>query len=284
MPATLRAATAPQIDVQPLTSCVGAEIGNVDLAADLPEHVFAGIRQALYRWGVVFFRDQYLDAAQYLAFARRMGEIEERATLNHVEGHPQIGLLVKEADHKTSIGDMWHVDHTYMTDPISMTMLMARQVPPYGGDTLFAHAGKAFAALPEEIKEMLRKLKTLHLRSHLIKDSRYKAQYLKERPPQDAGEIKQAAAIHPAVKLHPESGEEILYVNPGYTVQFDGWPRELSVGILEGIFDHVLQPEFQCRFRWREGSIALWDNRAVWHRALNDYHGHRREMYRVMIA
>ena len=275
------AGTRPKI--VPVTSCVGAELHGIDLRDDLTDEVLAEIRRALFRWGAIFFRDQSLDAAQYLTFARRIGEVEERATLNHVEGHPQIGLLVKEADHKTSIGDMWHVDHTYMDEPIAITMLMAREVPPYGGDTLFAHAGHAFAALPEGLKETLRGLRALHLRSHLIKSVRYKAQYLKERPPQGMTEIRQAAAVHPVVRRHPESGEEILFVNPGYTVKFEGWTRDTSTGLLDDIYRYVLQPEHECRFRWREGSIAIWDNRVVWHRALNDYHGHRREMYRLMV-
>lgn len=268
----------------PLTSNVGAEVFDLDLCQPQSDETIAFIRHALFEWGVIFFRDQSLTVEQYVDFGRRLGELEEKATMHHVEGHPQVGLLVKDADHVTSVGDMWHTDHTYMAHPISFTMLHAIEVPPYGGDTLFAHAGRSFATLPEGTKDTLRGMKALHSRSYLIKDGKYKAQYLLERPPSDADAIRDARMIHPVVTRHPETGEEILFVNPGYVVKFDGWTAELSKGLLAALYDHCLQPEYQCRFRWQKNSIAMWDNRLVWHCALNDYHGHRRVMHRMMIA
>ena len=139
------------------------------------------IREALYRWGVIFFREQSLTPEQYLALGNRFGVVEAKATLSHVEGFPQIGRLVKEVDHLTSVGDMWHTDHTYIAHPHGMTMLHGIEIPPVGGDTLFAHTGHAFATLPEAPKQTLRGLKALHSRSYLIKDEKYGAQYLKER-------------------------------------------------------------------------------------------------------
>ncbi len=269
--------------IEPLSSNVGAEILDIDLSKPQPEEVYKDIRAALNKWGAIFFRDQSLSVEQYFNFGRQFGELEGKATHGHVDGFPQIGRLVKEADHMTSVGDMWHTDHTYMIKPVSFTMLHAIEIPPYGGDTLFAHAGRSFETLPEGVKETLRSLKALHSRSYLIKDANYAAQCRKEHGV--VGQEKGAASqtVHEAVKIHPETGEEILYANPGYTVKFDGWTAKHSNALLSSIYEHCLQAEYQCRFRWRKGSIAIWDNRQVWHRALNNYHGHRREMHRLMV-
>jgi taurine dioxygenase len=276
---------AQEFRIEPLTMAIGAEIVDIDLSQSHSDAVYKGIREALYRWGVIFFREQSLTPEKYLALGNRFGVVEEKATLGHVEGFPQIGRLVKEANHFTSIGDMWHTDHTYMAHPIGMTMLHAIEVPPSGGDTLFAHAGRAFAGLPEGVKQTLRGLRALHSRSYLIKDPKAAAQYQKERPvvENEQGKI-DARKVHPAVKAHPETGEEVLFLNPGYVVKFDGWTSKLSAALLESLYAHTLQDENLCRFRWRKGSIAIWDNRLVWHKALNDYHGQRREMHRMMIA
>lgn len=271
-------------NVLPLTSTVGAEISGIDLAAPIREIDARHLRDALFRWGVIYFHDQELNPAQYLAFAKSMGEVEEKATLAHVEGFPSIGRLVKEADHVTSIGDMWHVDHSYMATPMNITMLHAVEIPPQGGDTLFAHAGNAFATLPDPVKQTLRGLRSIHKRTYLIKDRKYAAQYFKERPPENPGHVQDEVSSHPCVRIHEESGEEVLFVNPGYTVRFDGWTRELSSGLLGSLFEHMLKPENQCRLRWRKGMVAMWDNRVVWHHALNDYHGFRREMHRIVIS
>jgi taurine dioxygenase len=268
----------------PMAANIGAQILDIDLSRDHDDAVYHHIRNALNRWGVLFFRDQRLSVEQYLAFGRRFGDVESKATLGHVSNFPQVGRLIKEADHISSTGDMWHTDHTYMTIPLKFTMLHAIEVPPYGGDTLFAHPGRAFATLPRGLQENLRSLRALHSRSYLIKDGKYAAQYAKEHGVVGAMTGADAQAIHPAVTVHPETGEEILFLNPGYVVKFDGWTAKHSAALLASIYDHCLQPEYQCRFRWRKGSIAIWDNRQVWHCAINDYHGHRREMHRMMIA
>jgi len=263
---------------------IGAEVGDIDLSQLHTPEVFAAIRAALVRHGVLFFRDQDLTVEQYVRLGGQFGELEDNDTLDHVEGFPQVGNLVKEADHVTSTGDMWHADHTYLSDPMPFTMLRALQVPPYGGDTLYLSAKAAFAALPEAMKETLSTLKALHSRSYLIRDGRYAAQFYKERPPRATKEQHNKTTVHPAILQLPETGEEVLYVNPGYVVKFDGWNAKLSSGLLESLYEHCLQPEFQFRFQWRKNSIAIWDNRQTWHFAVNDYHGHRRTMQRLVIA
>lgn len=270
--------------VVPLTTHVGAEVLDIDLARIDDEAVFSELRRLFAQYGVLFFRDQQLTVEQYVALGERFGILEDNDTLAHVPGFKQVGLLVKETGHVTSIGDMWHTDHSYVAEPMKATMLRAIEVPETGGDTLFLHTGRAFQTLPEGLKAMLRTLKALHSRTYLIRDGRYAAQYFKERPSQTTQDRLGATAIHPAVTIHPETGEEVLFLNPGYVVKFDGWNAKQSAGLLASIYEHCLQPEYQCRFRWHSGSVAIWDNRQTWHYAVNDYHGTRREMQRLIIA
>lgn len=264
---------------------IGAEVRGVDFALEQPEPVYAAIRAALVEHGVLVFRgQQHLSVAQYVALGERFGPLEDNETLDHVTDFPQVGTLIKEAGHKTSIGDMWHVDHTYLAEPMRFTMLRAIALPAFGGDTLFLSAKAAFASLPEAMKQTLRGLKALHSRTHLIKDGKYAAQFFKERPPRDEGRSNHQTAAHPVVARLPETGEEVLFVNPGYVVKFDGWTAKLSQGLLQAAYDHCLIPEYQFRLIWEPGTIVIWDNRQTWHFAVNDYAGERREMHRLVIA
>jgi taurine dioxygenase len=277
-----RAGAGSAPEAKPLTGTIGAEIVDIDLAEDLDDGALDLIRRALDVHGVLFFRDQRLSTAEFAAFASRLGVLEQHDSLPTTAGQPEVALLIKEADHVTSIGDMWHTDHTYLSVPMRWTMLRAIEVPEFGGDTLFLSTVHAFAALPDGMKAMLRSLKAVHSRSFLIKDRKYGEQFLRERPSTRAAEP--AIAVHPVVRPHPATGAETLFVNPGYTVKFEGWTREQSAPLLRMLYDHCLQPEFQCRFRWAPGSIALWDNGQTWHYAVNDYQGRRRAMQRIVIA
>ena len=269
----------------PMGGYVGAEITHIDFSQPQAPETFVAIRAALARYGVLFFRDQQMmQVEDYVRFGEQFGTLEDNDTLDHAPGFPQVGNLVKEANHVTSIGDMWHVDHTYLPVPMRYTMLRAMELPPYGGDTLFLSAKAAFASLPEGTKETLRTLKALHSRSYLIRDGRYAAQFFKERPPRSTKQEQNKTAIHPAVIRLPETDEEVLFINPGYVVKFDGWTSKISQGLLDSIYEHCFQPEYQCRFQWRPGSIVIWDNLQTWHFAVNDYHGHRRAMQRLVIG
>ena len=284
MPNSVEDTVESTFKLRPMGGHVGAEITDIDFSKPQSSATFDAIRAALGRYGVLFFRDQKLSVEQYVRFGEQFGQLEDNDTLAHVAGFPQVGELVKEATHVTSIGDMWHVDHTYLPVPMRYTMLRAMELPPFGGDTLFLSAKAAFAALPEGLKETLRSLKALHSRSYLIRGARYAAQFFKERPPKTDKIEKNKTATHPAVIRLPDTDEEVLFVNPGYVVKFDGWTQKLSQGLLDALFEHSLQPEFQCRFQWRPGSIIIWDNLQTWHFAVNDYHGHRRSMQRLVIA
>lgn len=271
--------------IRRLGGFIGAEIRGLDLGADHAESVYDKVRVALSEHGMLVFSGQAdLPLDQYVRLGERFGKLEHNVTIAHPDGFPQIGMLIKEAGHKTSIGDMWHVDHTYLAVPMRYTMLRAVELPAYGGDTLFLSVKAAFAALPEGMKQALRGLKALHSRTYLIKDAKYARQYFKERPAMDGGKSNNQMTVHPVVVTLPETGEEVLFVNPGYVVKLDGWTAKLSAGLLNTLFEHCQQPEFQMRLKWEPGMIVIWDNRQTWHFAVNDYAGQRRLMQRLVIA
>ena len=270
------------IEVQPLSSSLGAEIGGVDLAAPLAEPVFAEIRHAFGQYGVVFFRDQQLTPEQHLGFARRFGDIDINRFFATVPGYPMIAEVRKEPEQRRNIGNGWHTDHSYDRAPALGSMLYAREVPKTGGDTLFASMYAAYDALSDGLKATLGGLSACHSSRHVF------GAQAQERRGDLAGrignpELATQDAVHPVVIRHPETRRRALYVNPGFTLRFDGWTEDESRPLLDYLYHHATRPEFTCRFHWREGSLALWDNRSTWHFAVNDYHGERRLLHRITI-
>ncbi len=270
------------MEVRPLASALGAEILGVDLSGELSDAVFAEIRDAYHRYGVVFFRDQSLTPKQHIAFARRWGEINVNRFFKAVEGYPTIAEVRKEPQQEENIGGGWHTDHSYDIAPAMGSILYAREVPEVGGDTLFASMYSAFESLSAGLKQTLEGLKAWHSSRHAFGAS---AQDLESRRDGRVGNPELAAqdALHPVVIRHPETGRQALYVNPGFTLRFDGWSEAESKPLLDYLYEHAARPEHTCRFRWRPGSVAFWDNRATWHRAMNDYHGQRRLMHRITL-
>ncbi len=273
-----------ELEVRPLTTHAGAEIFGVNLAQDYERQVYDDILATMYRYGVVFFREQELTHAEYLSFASKLGEPRINPLTPHVAGFPAIAKLIKEPWHETSTGDMWHADHTFLPSPMN-TLLRAIEVPAYGGDTLWANTRVAYEQLPDTLKEQIAQLRALHSHSFLIKDMAYANKHQQEHgvaKPSDMAAASTEMHYHPVVRQHPDTGAEVLFVNPGYTVKFEGWTRKRSEPLLNTLYEHCLKPEFQCRFRWRPGSIAMWDNSQTWHFAVNDYAGQRREMHRIV--
>lgn len=270
------------IAVTPLSNSVGAEIAGVDLAGPLADPVMTEIRRAFGEYGVVFFRDQRLSPEQHLGFARRFGEININRFFAAVPGHPEIAEVRKEPEQRQNIGGGWHTDHSYDPAPALGSMLYAREVPPTGGDTLFAGMYAAYEALSDGLKATLDGLKALHSSRHVFGPQAHARRGdLKGRIGNP--ELATQDAVHPVVIRHPLTGRKALYVNPGFTVWLDGWTEEESQPLLAYLYRHAVRPEFTCRFRWRAGSLALWDNRSTWHFAVNDYHGERRLLHRVTI-
>ena len=272
---------ANTLDIRPLSGALGAEILGIDLARDLSDATVAAIRHAWLEHLVVFFRDQQLDSAQLLALARRFGEPVEYPFVKGLDGFPQITPVVKLEHEKINFGGLWHSDTAYLERPPIATMLIARETPPRGGDTLFANMYLAYQTLSDGMKRILDGL--------IAVNSSAKADVTRTREDRikDSGKTeakKEFVAEHPVVRTHPETGRKALYVNGGHTLRFNDMTVEESAPLLNYIFQHAVRPEFTCRFHWEPGSIALWDNRCTQHNPVNDYHGFRRVMHRVTLA
>jgi len=270
-----------RIEVRPLAGALGAEIFGLDLARELDEDVVGAIRRAWLEHLVVFFRDQKLEPATFLQFARRFGEVIEYPFVKGIEGFPEITPVIKLESEKVNFGGLWHSDTAYLETPPMATMLIAREVPPFGGDTLFANMYLAYETLSEGMRTMLSGLVAVNS-SAKADVTRTREDRMRDGGKQQAKQ--QYVAEHPVVRTHPETGRKALYVNFGHTVRFKDMSEEESAPILTYLFGHMARPEFTCRFRWRVGSIALWDNRCTLHNPINDYHGHRRVMHRVTLA
>ncbi len=271
------------VRVTPYSSALGAVISGADLARPISDADFAIIRQAFLDHGVIFFRDQHLTPEQHLNFARRFAPIDINRFFKAVDGYPEIAEVRTEAEQTTNIGGGWHTDHSYDQVPAMGSVLLAREVPPSGGDTLFASMSKVYEALSPGLKSTLDRLCAVHSSRHVFGD---KGGYAKTS---DLGaRIGNAAAavqdaVHPVVIRHPETGRKTLYVNSAFTLRFEGWTAQESEPLLRYLYQFAARPEFSCRWQWQEGSLAFWDNRATWHYALNDYHGHRRLMHRITV-
>ena len=271
------------IKVNPLGGALGAEISGIDLNEAISDEQLTEVRQVFGQYAVIFFRNQNLSPENEIRFAQRWGEINTNRFFSSVEGYPQIALVVKEPDQKNNIGGSWHTDHSYDIAPALGSMLFAHEVPVSGGDTVFASMYKAYDTLSDGLKSTLSNLRARHSSAHVFGAAR-----AANGNDDTVGRIKnpEAAtqeAIHPVVISHPETGRKSLYVNPGFTLGFEGWSDEESKPLLEYLYAHAARPEFTCRFQWKAGSIAFWDNRATWHLAVNDYQGHRRMMHRITI-
>jgi taurine dioxygenase len=275
-------APAPStIGVHPVAGALGAEISGVDLSRPLSDETIAEIRQALLDHLVIFFRGQDITPEQHLAFAKRFGEPVEYPLVKGLDAFPEIVPVVKLEHETVNFGGLWHADTTYLEEPPMGSILVARELPPYGGDTLFANMYLAYETLSDGMKELLSGLKGISASNKArVTDTR------KERVKTAAKTAPATvlAATHPVVRTHPETGRKLLFVNLAHTVRFDGLTEEESAPILAFLFEHQVRPEFTCRFRWEPGSIAFWDNRAAQHNPINDYHGYKRVMHRITLA
>ena len=268
-----------RLEVKCIAGALGAEIGGVDLR-ELRDDEVREIRAAWLEHLVVFFRDQPLMPAQYMAFAQRIGRPIEYPFVKGIPGFPEI-IEVKKLEHeRVNFGGVWHSDTAYLEEPPMASMLLAREVPPHGGDTLFANMYMAYETLSEGMKRLLEPLVAVN--------SSAKADVTRTREDRlktdGRDEGKELVAEHPVVRTHPETGRKALYVNFAHTVRFRGMTEKESAPLLEFLFQHQIRPEFTCRFTWQASSLALWDNRCAQHNPVNDYHGYRRLMHRITLA
>ncbi len=267
--------------VQKIAGSLGAEITGVDLSQGVSAALAQEIRAVFLEHLVIFFRDQHLSTSQFMALAQSMGEPVEYPFVKGLEGYPKV-IEVKKLEHERhNFGGIWHSDTTYLPQPPMGSMLYAQVLPPHGGDTIFANQYQAYDELSDEIKQTIEGLKGI--------SSSAKADVSKTREDRlktDAKEAKPSSieSHHPVVRTHPETGRKALYVNVAHTAGIVGMPPEQSEPLLQHLFQHQIKPEYTCRFQWRPGSLAFWDNRCALHNPVNDYHGHRRIMHRITLA
>ena len=259
----------------------GAVVTDLQLA-NLTNDALVELRGVFAEYGLLFFRNQDLTPDQHLEFAERFGRIVINKFFKPTTEFPQIAEVRKEKTQQTNIGGGWHTDHSYDAIPAMGSILVARTLPKTGGDTQFANLAAAYDALPEDLKNRIENLRAVHSNTHLYgENGLYRLTDLSE---QLGGMDRVGDATHPVVIIHPESGRKVLYVNPGHTIQFEGWDFTTSRALLDELYKHVVQPQFPCSFNWLPGSVTFWDNRCTWHQANNDYQGQARLMHRITLA
>jgi taurine dioxygenase len=279
-----------------LAAAMGAEVKGVDLSR-LTDAQFAEIEHALYRHKMIFFRDQQLSHADHESFSLRFGEFADDAYTKGVDGHVNVQPVIREAGAEAPMifGSGWHTDSAFLERPPSISMLYGVDIPPYGGDTIWANSALAYATLSDTMKAMLAGLKVRMSMRRVLRTAqeymepddtpigRLAATRAAERL-DPAMSRKVHGTLHPLVRTHPVTGERSLYCDKTYAVGIDGLTEAEASPLLTFLSDHATQPAFTCRLRWSPGTFAVWDNRLCLHQAFNDHDGYRREMYRTTVA
>ncbi len=267
------------MQIVPLTGSLGATITGADIRKDAD---WPALRQAFVDHGVIVIREQIITPDEHLNFARRWGNINVNRFFTPLDSHPNIAVVLKEPDQKSAIGEEWHTDHSYDTEPAMCSILHAIEVPPTGGDTCFSSMYAAYDALSDQFKELLKGLKAWHSSRHAFGFA------VAEHEQYSEGRLHNPAAatqdsLHPVVIKHPLSGRKALFVNPDFTTRIEGFDKAESDAILAFLYTHCQKADFQCRVSWHNGDVTMWDNRATLHKAINDYQGQRRYMHRVTV-
>lgn len=274
---------SPQFDIKPVSGALGAEIYGVDLTKPISSAVFEDLHQALMDYKVIFFRDQDLTPEQHIAFSRRFGEPMEDMFVKESATYPELMELLKEADDTGyNFGGSWHSDATYRTSPPLGVSLYARELPPFGGDTIWCNMEMVLENLSAGMQSMLEPLYAEHLaQGYREKLAVIKGDYSKSF--ENLGDVVRVEVNHPVVRVHPVTGGKSLFINDAYTYRFANMTAEESQPLIEYLCNFAIRPYFTYRFRWQPGSLAIWDNRNTMHYAVSDYHGHRRLMHRYTI-
>ncbi len=271
------------LEVTKLTPVIGAEIEGVDFSSTPSAELCDELYRLLIEHQVIFFRNQAMTPDVHVALAESFGALDrQHPVYPGLEKFPAITVIDFGPDNPPNV-DSWHTDLTYREDSPFASILHSRVIPPYGGDTIWASLTAAYDALPEDLKQEVESRRAIHDMGDFRND------FTVGQPDGDASALIDAhlnfgSAIHPMVKIHPVTGRRILYYNPAFVVQVEGETTSRSRRLLNYLYDHVIQPEFQVRFRWTENSVAMWDNRCTMHYALADYLPHRRVMHRVTVT
>ena len=272
-----------RISVKPVSSVLGAEIGGLDLTQPLDEATLTEVNLAFLNHHVIFFRDQDLSPVELLAFGRQLGKLNVLQPLVGPDGLPEIMRVTKEPEDDYAVGHVWHSDAPYAEIPPKASALYAIEVPEKGGDTLFANMYAAYDALSTPMRKRLANLTAVNGGPYIYSARGGGSQFSARDDARKQSDPVFSTAVQPVIRLHPETNRRVLYVNPAQTKHIEGMSQEESDMLLDMLYDHGSRPEFICRFHWRPGSLALWDNRCTWHYAANDYHGERRQMLRLTI-
>ena len=270
-----------RLHIHPISGALGAEVLGVDLVQGLNSTDVKNIRKALLDHLVIFFRNQYITPHQQLSFAKHFGELVEYPLVKGLDGFPEIIPVVKFPEETINFGGLWHSDTTYLEKPPLGGILVAKELPPYGGDTLFANMYLAYESLSNGMRNLLNDLTAINSSAKSRVTATRRDRMNSSAKNSRSSELK---AEHPVVRTHPETGRKALYVNLGHTLRFKGMTEVESTPMLKFLYHHQTRPEFTCCFRWQPGSIAFWDNRCTQHNPVNDYNGHKRIMHRISIA
>ena len=273
--------------VSELTPALGARIDGIDVTA-LTDAGFDRLYQTWLERKVLFIHGQSLDLDALLAFSRRFGALMRLPYIKPHHGYPEIIRVLKQADeiNMGTFGGDWHSDFSFLEAPPKISILYAEEIPPRGGDTLWIDMARAWQRLPQDLRARLAGRHAIHtgapygVKHAPEEDTRFRGSIQIERNNAEADR----ETRHPAVCRHPETGEEMLFLNPTYTTRIEGYGAAESDALLQALYRHCTRPEFSCRFKWEAGVIALWDNRNTLHYAVNDYDGYRRCLYRTTIA
>lgn len=274
------------ISIEPIQRGLGGVVKGVNLAEPLSAEQMETIQAAWWELGVLAFPDQDLSPEQQAAFSAQFGSLDVYPFMTPVQSHPNVIPIIKEADAKLNFGGGWHTDTSYLEKPPKATVLYAVETPPEGGDTLFADARAAFDALSEGMKATLSNLTGIYS-PKLVHGNQgvYRSVAAKEALGEsyDNAVDGESEVEHPLVRTHDDTGRKSIYCSLPHTHRIKGWTREESVPIFRYLMDHLTQDEFVMRLKWQPGMLTIWDNRRVFHMAMNDYHGHRRHMHRVIV-
>ena len=271
------------IEVEPIAGALGAEIDGVSLADNLPDKTIAEIRRALLEYLVIFFRNQNLPIDQQKAFTKRFGTLFIHPNFQLGQKDKETVHLVRQPGDRSVAGEKWHADTTMMKNPPMGAILYALDIPDYGGDTIFSNQYLAYETLSDGMKSMLNGLNAIHsdIRVAGPQSNINTARSTKVR---DDDRWQETIHAHRVVRIHPETGRKCLFINSIYTTRFENMTDEESKPLLDYLFRHQCRPEFTCRFRWKPGSVAFWDNRCTIHLAIHDNQKSTRHMQRTQIA
>ena len=273
------------ISIEQVSGAGGAVLHGVDLRA-VDDETIATIHDAIVEHHVVFFRGQRLTPDEQVAFSRRFGPSSPVPFVEPIAEHPEVIAVVREASEarRYTFGSIWHSDFSFLPEPPFASILQAIEVPPYGGDTIWANQELAYDALSPGMQEMLRSLRGVHsaVNAYSPKMQQVHDTFTGMRVTTSDDALR--TELHPVVRAHPDSGRPSLFVNEQYTVGLDGFRPQDAAPILEHLFAHSTHDAFTCRWRWEAGDVAMWDNRCLQHLAMADFTGHRRFMYRTTVS